>query len=67
MLLYPPTPSDAPFVKRVIGVPGDKVELLNGNLRINGVVQKGAVRRKRMLRLFAICVVLKPLATLMTY
>jgi signal peptidase I len=34
---YPPDPTAIPYIKRVIGLPGDHVHLENGKLYINGV------------------------------
>ena len=40
--------SKLPFIKRVIGVPGDRFEMLRGIIKVNGTVQREAVcRRKR--------------------
>lgn len=36
VVMYPPIPTNDPFVKRIVGVPGDSFELLNGNLTVNG-------------------------------
>lgn len=35
VLRYPPVPS-RDFIKRVIGLPGDRVEIINGRVHING-------------------------------
>lgn len=36
-----PHPNDTVlFVKRIVGVPGDKIEIVNGRLKLNGVWQK---------------------------
>ncbi len=40
VLFYPPTPSKLPFIKRVIGVPGDRFEMLRGIIKVNGTVQR---------------------------
>jgi signal peptidase I len=34
IVFHPPFPSPAPFVKRVIGLPGEKVEIANGTVTI---------------------------------
>lgn len=36
IIFWPPFQSDYPFIKRVIGVPGDLVEVKNGQVYING-------------------------------
>jgi signal peptidase I len=36
VVLYPPISTNDPFVKRVVAVPGDTFELLDGKLIING-------------------------------
>lgn len=33
---YPPDPSQVPYIKRVIGLPGDEVHIADGNVYING-------------------------------
>ena len=33
---YPPDPNREPYIKRVIGLPGDKVEIGNGKVLVNG-------------------------------
>jgi signal peptidase I len=33
---YPPDPSREPYIKRVIGLPGDLVRIENGSVSING-------------------------------
>jgi signal peptidase I len=33
---YPPRPNETPYIKRVIGLPGDDVEIRNGYVFING-------------------------------
>ncbi len=40
IILHPPTSSDPnaiPFIKRVIGLPGESIDIRNGIVRINGV------------------------------
>jgi signal peptidase I len=34
IVFHPPIPSTAPFIKRVIGLPGEKVEIRNGHIYI---------------------------------
>jgi signal peptidase I len=34
---YPPDPEREPYIKRVIGLPGDNVEISNGIVRVNGI------------------------------
>jgi signal peptidase I len=34
---YPPDPSQEPYVKRVIGLPGDHIEIKTGKVLINGI------------------------------
>jgi len=34
IVFHPPFPSPAPFIKRVIGLPGEKVEISNGKVTI---------------------------------
>ena len=36
VLKYPPDPGREPYIKRVIGLPGDEVRIDNGNVYING-------------------------------
>lgn len=38
IVFNPPTPSDKPYVKRVIGLPGDKVTVRNRQVLVNGIV-----------------------------
>ncbi len=33
---YPPNPDQVPFIKRVIGLPGDQLHIANGKVYING-------------------------------
>lgn len=33
---YPPEPDLTPYIKRVIGLPGDKVQIANGQVLVNG-------------------------------
>ncbi len=35
---YPPDPTQIPYIKRVIGLPGDQVHIINGKVYINGVL-----------------------------
>lgn len=35
---YPPDPTQIPYIKRVIGLPGDQVHIAGGKVYINGVV-----------------------------
>jgi signal peptidase I len=37
IFLYPPDPSRVPYIKRVIGLPGDKVSVASGKVYINDV------------------------------
>lgn len=37
IVFYPPDPSEEPFIKRVIGLPGENVSVKNGVVYINGV------------------------------
>ena len=37
IIINAPDPSDGVFIKRVIGVPGDEVEIVNGATYVNGV------------------------------
>lgn len=39
-MLYPPTPSDDPFVKRIVGIPGERFEVSNGTLHVDGAAVK---------------------------
>ncbi|MGW8142989.1 MAG: signal peptidase I [Anaerolineales bacterium] len=34
---YPPNPEQVPYIKRVIGLPGDHLEVRSGEVQINGV------------------------------
>ncbi len=34
---YPPDPTQVPYIKRVIGLPGDKVSVADGKVYVNGV------------------------------
>lgn len=38
VVFNPPSPSDKPYVKRVIGLPGDKITVRNRQVLVNGVV-----------------------------
>lgn len=38
VVLFPPSPSDRPYIKRVIGLPGETVAIQRGVVTINGVV-----------------------------
>ncbi len=38
IVFYPPNPSEEPYIKRVIGLPGDKVQVEGGVVYINGTV-----------------------------
>lgn len=40
VLLWPPTPVGAPFIKRIVAVPGDTFQMLRGTVRVNGTIQK---------------------------
>ena len=40
IVFNPPTPSTIPFVKRVIGVGGDVIELRGGKVFVNGVLEQ---------------------------
>jgi signal peptidase I len=40
VVFVPPVPTRAPFFKRVIALPGDRVAIENGVLRINGIAQR---------------------------
>lgn len=42
VILYPPNTIGVPFVKRIVGVPGDTFEMLAGTVRVNGATQKEA-------------------------
>jgi len=33
---YPPNPAEIPYIKRVVGLPGDQVNIANGKVYING-------------------------------
>jgi signal peptidase I len=33
---YPPKPDAIPYIKRVIGIPGDRIQITNGKIYING-------------------------------
>ena len=35
---YPPDPTQIPYIKRVIGLPGDKIHISGGKVTINGVL-----------------------------
>lgn len=35
---YPPDPEQVPYIKRVIGLPGDHIQIADGKVRINGQV-----------------------------
>jgi signal peptidase I len=35
---YPPNPDEDPFIKRVIGLPGDEVTVKNGHVLVNNIV-----------------------------
>lgn len=35
---YPPEPTQTPYIKRVIGLPGDKIQIAGGQVTVNGQV-----------------------------
>ena len=35
---YPPDPTQIPYIKRVIGLPGDQIHIAGGRVSINGVL-----------------------------
>jgi signal peptidase I len=37
IVFHPPVPAPYPFIKRVIGLPGDVVEIKNGTVFVNGI------------------------------
>ena len=37
IILWPPFPSSAPYIKRLIGLPGDTVEVKGGVVYVNGI------------------------------
>jgi signal peptidase I len=37
--IYPPIASDAPFIKRVIGIPGDRLRIERGVLYVNDIIE----------------------------
>lgn len=38
IIFWPPVYTEKPYIKRVIGVPGDEVSILNGKLYLNGML-----------------------------